>query len=60
MGKFVKKDYDQQYKKDYYDNIAFYAPKGTKAKLAETAAKQGISLSELLRRLSQEAIEKGV
>lgn len=60
MGTFIKKDYDQQYKRDYYDNITFYAPKGTKAQLAEVAAKEGISLSELLRRLSKLAIEKGI
>ena len=60
MGKFDKKAYDQQYKKDNFDNIAFYAPRGTKQKLMDIAAKNDISLSELLRRLCNNEIKKGI
>ena len=57
MGNFDKKAYDQQYKRDNFDNIAFYAPRGTKNKLMDMAVKRDISLSELLRRLCMTAIE---
>lgn len=50
MG-FDKNAYDQQYKKDKFDNFSFYAPKGTKAKAQARAKKLGMKLSEYMRYL---------
>lgn len=50
MG-FDKNAYDQQYKKDKFDNFSFYAPKGTKAKALKRADELGMKLSEYLRYL---------
>lgn len=50
MG-FDKNAYDQQYKKDKFDNFSFYAPKGTKDKAIKQAQSKGMKLSEYLRYL---------
>lgn len=50
MG-FDKKTYDAQYKRDNFDHITFYAPKGTKDKLKKRAAEKGMKVSEYLREL---------
>lgn len=51
MAGFNKSEYDQQYKKDKFDNFSFYAPKGTKDKAIKKAESMGMKLSEYLRYL---------
>ena len=58
MAGFDKKVYDQQYKKDKFDNFSFYAPKGTKDKAKKLASKKGMVLSEYLRYLIDKAYEE--
>lgn len=61
MGATAKENkhkYNLSYKKEHFDNIAFYAPKGTKEKINECAEARGITLSEYMRQIVKEAIEK--
>ena len=58
MGEFNKDKYDQQYKRDHFDLISFYAPKGTKDKIKTLAKEQGVSNSEFMRQLVMNAINE--
>ena len=58
MCEFNKDKYDQQYKKDHFDLISFFAPKGTKDKIKALASAQGVSNSEFMRQLVINAINE--
>ena len=45
---FDKQDYVDQYKRDHYDRINIFVPKGTKAKVQDIAKAQGVSVSALI------------
>lgn len=49
--KFDKNKYDQQYKRDHFDHINIFLPKGTKDKIKNRAKEQGLTLSEYIRGL---------
>lgn len=49
--KFNKNKYDQQYKKDHFDYLGIFVPKGTKDKVKAKAKEQGLTLSEYIRDL---------
>lgn len=57
---YDKNSYNNQYKKDHFDHVTFYVPKGIKAKVVERANSLGISYAEYLRRLIEKdlGIEK--
>ena len=56
--KLNKHKYNLSYKKEHFDNIAFYAPKGTKEKINECAKAKGVTLSEYMRQIVTEAISR--
>ena len=56
FDKAKRNAYDIQYKKDNFDRIAFVVPKGTKDKIKERAAKEGLSMSEWLKQLIDNAM----
>lgn len=58
MGTFDKDKYDQNYKKEHFDYFGFFAPKGTKEKAQAVAKGKGLKVSEYIRNLLLEAIEK--
>lgn len=55
---FDKNEYDKQYKKDNFDFIGFYAPKGTKEQIVKKAQEKGLSISEYLKALIDKAIKE--
>lgn len=55
---YDKNEYNKQYKKDNFDNMGFYAPKGTKEKVSKIALAQGKTYSEYMRDLISAAIEQ--
>lgn len=57
MAGYVKKEYDQQYKRDHFDHITFYAPKGTKDKVKERAKQLDMKSAEYLRYLIEKDTE---
>lgn len=59
IGHLQKKySYDTQYKKEHLDQVLFCVPKGYKDKIKEQAAKEGLSMSELLKKITYEYMEK--
>jgi hypothetical protein len=48
---YDKNAYNNQYKKDHFDHITFYAPKGTKDLIQQKAQTMGVKPAEYLRRL---------
>ena len=49
--KFDENKYRQQYKRDHFDHIGFFAPKGTKEIITNRAKEMGMGLSEYMRYL---------
>lgn len=55
---YDKNTYNNQYKKDHFDHITFYAPKGTKESITKCAQSKGLAMSEYLRKIVNDAIER--
>ena len=56
--KFNKQDYDNQYIKLHKDRINFLMDKGTKERINQAAAAEGITASEFIRAAINEKLEK--
>lgn len=56
--KYIKNEYDKQYKEDHFDHFSFYAPKGIKEQVQTIAKSKGIKMTEYIRNALIDAIEK--
>lgn len=50
MG-FDKKTYDYQYKKDNFEQVNFFVPKGSREKIKAQAANKGMNISSYIKDL---------
>lgn len=55
---FDRNEWNVNYKKDHFDNISFFAPKGTKDKVKACATAKHQTVSEYMRNLVEDAIKK--